>query len=162
MKIILTGGTILKEYDVDLGCLESRHGSSLEDFLEDMMLIETPDLVPWYEMKDSLKITAKDRESIYKLCKKQNDNRLLVIHGTDTMHETHKYFCEQPAIGTVVFTGAFYPLCIKNTEAEFNLGFAFACTQLLPEGNYVCMNGKIFVKDIWKNHENLCFEGTTL
>lgn len=162
MKIILTGGTILKEYDVDLGILESKHGSSLDDFLEDMMLCNGPDIVPWYGMKDSLKITLKDREDIWKLCKKQKDKRILVIHGTDTMSETHKYFCEQPTIGTVVFTGAFYPLCVRNTEAEFNIGFALACTKTLPEGNYVAMNGEIFVKDVWKNHEDLCFEGKTI
>ncbi len=84
---------------------------------------------------------------------------MLIVHGTDTMSKTHKYFCGKPLIGTVVFTGSLFPLCVRNTEAEFNLGFALACAKILPKGNYVAMNGEVFVADVWKDYDKLCFKG---
>jgi L-asparaginase len=160
MKIILAGGTILKDYDVDTGIMEHRC-TNLDQCLEDMMLKHEPEIVHWFDMKDSLEMTNQDRESLYKLCKK-HEGDLLVIHGTDTMSETHEYFSNMPCIGTVVFTGAFFPLCLKNTDGEFNLGFGMACAKTLPAGNYIAMNGEIFVKNIRKDFENLTFEGRTL
>jgi L-asparaginase len=160
MKIILAGGTILRDYDVDTGAMEHSCGV-LDQCLDDMMLKSEPEIVHWFEMKDSLKMTSSDRESLYKLCEKHED-RLLVIHGTDTMSETHEYFNSMPKIGTVVFTGAFFPLCMKGSEGEFNLGFGMACTKTLPAGNYIAMNGEIFTKNIRKDFEHLTFEGRTL
>lgn len=160
MKIILAGGTILKDYNVDTGIMEHKC-SNLDQCLDDMMLKHELEIIHWLEMKDSLEMTDSDRESLYKLCKKHK-GKLLVIHGTDTMSETHEYFHTMPHIGTVVFTGAFFPLCLRGTEAEFNLGFGIACAKTLPEGNYVAMNGEIFVKNVRKDFENLTFEGKTL
>lgn len=160
MKIILTGGTFLKEYDAQDGIVDGT-GHLFREFLDDLLLYDTPDVVPWCGMKDSLDITKKDRKDIWKLCKKQKDNRLLIVHGTDTMNETHRYFSKKQPLGTVVFTGSLFPLCIRNTEAEFNLGFALACAKTLPKGNYVAMNGEIFVNDVWKDYEELCFKGRT-
>lgn len=158
MKIILTGGTFLKEYDAGDGLVDGT-GQLFCELMDDLLLEDTPDVVPWIGMKDSLKITKEDRKDIWKLCKKQKDDRLLVVHGTDTMSKTHKYFCGKPLIGTVVFTGSLFPLCVRNTEAEFNLGFALACAKILPKGNYVAMNGEVFVADVRKDYDKLCFKG---
>jgi len=165
MKIILAGGTILRDYDVWSGELE-HEGSGLSDCLDDMMLKNQPEICFW-ELHDSLGMRDGNREALYQYCKKVKDRRLLVIHGTDTMSETHEYFRQQ-VLGpkntrkTIVFTGAFFPLCVRGTDAEFNLGFGIACAKTLPEGNYVAMNGEIFVKDVKKDFENLTFEGRTL
>ena len=131
MKIVIAGGTIFKDYDVDTGLMEHK-GSNLTDCLEDMMLNDQPDVRFW-GMHDSLEMTDSDRKSLYQFCKKIKDRRILVIHGTDTMTETHEYF-PTDLRKTIVFTGALYPLCVKGTEAEFNLGFGIACTKTLPDG----------------------------
>lgn len=162
MKIILTGGTILKGYNVDTGAMEVKDGSDFDHCMEDMNLTKEYDVHAWWGMKDSIFMTESDRYDMYKFCKSRTDGRLLVIHGTDTISETHKYFCEQDSIGTVVFTGAFFPLCLKWTEGEFNLGFALASAKLLPEGNYVAMNGEVFTENVKKDFENLTFEGKTI
>jgi len=160
MKIILAGGTIIKAYNVDTGKME--HSCPiLDDCLEDVMLSKVPEIIHWFEMKDSRDMERPDRESLYKLCKK-NQGELLVIHGTDTMSETHEYFNSMPYIGTVVFTGAFYPLSLRDTDGEFNLGFGMACAKTLPKGNYVAMNGEIFVDYSTKDFEDLRFYGSVL
>ena len=159
MKIILAGGTILKDYDVDTGFMEHRC-ANLNDCLDNMMLNNIPEICFW-ELHDSLEMKDKNRKSLYEFCKK-NKGKLLVIHGTDTMSETHEYFNSMPCIGTVVFTGAFYPLCLKDTDGEFNLGFGMACSKTLPEGNYIAMNGEVFVKNVKKDFKNLTFKGRAL
>jgi len=162
MKIIITGGTFFKDYDVDTGMMEI-NDNQFHDCIKDMMLNQIPHCHLW-DLKDSLKMKEEDRESLYKFCKKNIGpaQRLLVIHGTDTMAETHKYFCSRPNIGTIVFTGAFYPLSMRNTDAEFNLGFGIACTKTLPRGNYVAMNGEIFKSNVSKDHKNLKFKGNRI
>jgi L-asparaginase len=44
---------------------------------------------------------------------------------------------------TVVFVGAFLPAACKNSDADFNLGFALAAVQTLPAGVYIAMNGRL-------------------
>tara|TARA_Y100000034_G_scaffold35064_2_gene43033 strand:- start:18089 stop:18571 length:483 start_codon:yes stop_codon:yes gene_type:complete len=160
MKIVLAGGTILKDYDVDAGTIEHRV-IILDECLDDMMLKNKPEIYLW-EIHDSLEMRKPNRKSLYQYCENLQDDRLLVIHGTDTMSETHEYFCGRPLLGTVVFTGAFFPLCIRGTDGEFNLGFGMACAKVLPRGNYVAINGEVFTRKVKKNFENLEFEGKML
>ncbi len=44
---------------------------------------------------------------------------------------------------TVVFVGAFLPAVFRDSDADFNLGFALAAATTLPAGAYIAMNGKI-------------------
>ena len=51
------------------------------------------------------------------------------------------------------------PARMRHTDAVFNLGFAVACVQTLPEGIYIAMNGNIFTPDnVEKNRELERFE----
>lgn len=154
MKIVIAGGTIFKDYNVNNGTMKMDESIFIE-FLEDMMLYKNPEVLFW-DMRDSLFMKEDDREFLYKFCL-NHKGRLLVVHGTDTMSETLEYFNKNPFIGTVVFTGSFYPLCVKGTEAEFNIGFAMACTKILPEGNYLAMNGEVFKENVKKDFKNLMF-----
>jgi L-asparaginase len=36
------------------------------------------------------------------------------------------------------------PSLMRETDANFNVGFAAAATQLLPGGVYIAMNGRVF------------------
>ena len=44
----------------------------------------------------------------------------------------------------IVLTGAMQPAAFKHSDAAFNLGFALAALQTLPDGVYIAMNGKVF------------------
>jgi L-asparaginase len=43
----------------------------------------------------------------------------------------------------IVLTGAMQPALFKSTDAEFNIGAAVAAVQLLPDGVYIVMNGRV-------------------
>jgi L-asparaginase len=45
---------------------------------------------------------------------------------------------------TIVLTGAMQPAKFRFTDAVFNIGAAITAVQLLSEGVYIVMNGKVF------------------
>lgn len=93
--------------------------------------------------KDSLEMTATDRERIRTAVAAAPERRIIVTHGTDTMVET-----AQALLGladkVVVFTGALQPGRFSDSDAPFNLGMALAAVQLLPPGVYLAANGRVF------------------
>ncbi|MNZ90468.1 Asparaginase [compost metagenome] len=44
----------------------------------------------------------------------------------------------------IVFTGAMQPARMRDTDAPFNLGVAVGALQVLPDGIYIAMSGRIF------------------
>ncbi len=108
--------------------------------------------------KDSLDLTEDDRRIIAEKIRSDNNERVLVTHGTDTMMETAKFLQRIPE-KTIVLTGAMSPARFKESDAPFNIGFAMAAVQLLPSGVYLAMNGRIFTPDrVVKNRQRNCFE----
>ena len=108
--------------------------------------------------KDSLDLTEDDRRIIAENIRFDNNERVLVTHGTDTMMETARFLQQIPE-KTIVLTGAMSPARFKESDAPFNIGFAMAAVQLLPSGVYLAMNGRIFTPDrVVKNRERNCFE----
>ena len=93
--------------------------------------------------KDSLELTAADRELIRSRVAASPHLHILVTHGTDTMCETGRALVGIEG-KTVVFTGSLAPAMFKASDAVFNIGFALACTQTLPAGVYLAMNGRVF------------------
>ncbi len=108
--------------------------------------------------KDSLDMTPEDREAVVEHVRSCGIDRVLITHGTDTMVETAR------ALGsiegkTVVLVGSLSPARFKASDAEFNIGFAFAAVQILPPGVYLAMNGRIFHPDrVAKNRTANRFE----
>ena len=93
--------------------------------------------------KDSLDITSKERQIIKNSVQECVEERIIIIHGTDTMVETAKSL-EDIKDKTIVLTGAMQPARFKKTDAIFNSGFALAAVQILEYGVYITMNGMIF------------------
>lgn len=96
--------------------------------------------------KDSLDMTDDDRRQISDWVASSENKRFVVTHGTDTMVETARALergLAQSAGKTVVLTGAMQPARFKNTDADFNLGFALGAVQALPPGVYIAMSGTI-------------------
>jgi L-asparaginase len=160
IRILITGGTIDKEYDPLRGELtfSKSHLSNMLNqvrcrvrfILEEIML------------KDSLEMRGEDREEILKRCTACSENKVVVTHGTDTMVETAKFLGKNLKSKTVVLVGAMIPYAFGASDALFNLGCAFSAAQTLPPGVYITMNGKIFSwNNVRKNRESGEFEEMT-
>lgn len=93
--------------------------------------------------KDSLDLNEKDLAEIYAAVVIEKSEKILITHGTDTMLDTAKKLLPIKD-KTIVLVGAMQPAIVKNSDSPFNLGFALAAAQLLQNGIYVAMNGKIF------------------
>lgn len=104
--------------------------------------------------KDSLDMTDDDRLAIATWCTKSPHESCLIIHGTDTMINTASVIAGQGLDKVVVLTGALQPACMRNTDAEFNLGGALIAAKTCPPGVYIVMSGEVY---LW----NKCRKNTT-
>lgn len=142
IRIIITGGTFDKHYDEIRGELTFR-STHLPQIIERVRVtvpveLEIEQLIDSLEMDDSL------RCEVVASCRQANESRIIVTHGTDTMTETARLLSEADLEKTIILTGAMIPFAFTGSDAEFNLGCAFAAVQILPHGVYIAMNGRIF------------------
>jgi L-asparaginase len=89
----------------------------------------------------------EDRLRILDACRRAAEDRIIVIHGTDTMPETAQVLGQASLAKTIVLTGAMIPYEIANSDALFNFGMAAGVAQTLPAGVYVAMSGHVFAWD---------------
>ena len=141
VQIFTTGGTIDKIYydakdDYTVG--DPQIGKLLEE-----ARVNFPYAVEVLLKKDSLEMTAADRERIRAAVAASPARRVLITHGTDTMTDTAAALLGIPD-KTIVLVGAMQPARFLGSDAEFNIGFAAAAVQLLEPGVYVAMNGQVF------------------
>jgi L-asparaginase len=94
--------------------------------------------------KDSLELTAADRDLIASAAREAGESRIVITHGTDTMTETARVLAATVPDKTLVLTGALSPARFAETDANFNLGMAFATAQVAPPGVYIAMSGQVF------------------
>lgn len=141
IKIFTTGGSIDKYYSTQTSLFEV--GSpQVETILHEANLtieFEVEGLL----RKDSLEIEAADRRLIYEQVKADTNRLILITHGTDTMVETARSLLDISG-KVIVLTGSMQPATFKHTDAAFNIGFAVAALQMLPDGVYIAMNGRVF------------------
>ncbi len=157
IKLLITGGTIDKSYNMNNGELhfvDSHIPSMLTearckaDFELDKILL-----------KDSLEMDDSDRQKILDNVLASEQSRIIITHGTDTMVQTAQFLVPQVADKTVVLTGAMIPYVFEKSDSLFNLGSAFSAVQCLPSGIYITMNGKVFNADnVVKNRQEGIFE----
>ncbi len=145
IKVLITGGTFDKDYDEVHGALHFR-----DTHIHEMLRLGRCRLdvkVRTVMMVDSLEMTDEDRELILGNCRKADEVKIVVTHGTDTMAETAKVLGEAGLEKTIVLTGAMIPYAFGSSDGLFNLGSALSFVQVLPHGVYVAMNGKVFPWD---------------
>ena len=142
IKLLITGGTIdaeeidkngeyiFKETHIPQLLKQSRNKSNLE--------------IEILFMKDSALMTDEDREIILKACENATENRILITHGTDTMVSTAEFLAKKITNKTVILFGSMRPANQVESDALFNLGFAIASAQMLPNGIYITFNGTVF------------------
>lgn len=101
--------------------------------------------------KDSLDINEEDRKKIYEACLKASNNKIIITHGTDTMIETAK---KLSAIKNkvIILTGAMKPEKFSNSDASFNVGVAVGAINVLDNGVFIAMNGRIYPADKCKRN----------
>ena len=108
--------------------------------------------------RDSLDISEEDRRAISREIKRSSCKWVVITHGTDSIVET-ALFLEPSNDRTIILTGAMRPADFRKTDAEFNLGAAIAAVQVLPEGVYIAMNGRILTPaQTHKNPDREIFE----
>ena len=156
LLIVTTGGTIDKIYfdaksDYQVG--EPQIGDILEEFRVAFRFHVIPLL-----RKDSLFVTDADRQLLRATIAAQEETRVLVTHGTDSMVQTAEVLAGIPG-KTIVLTGALNPARFEGSDAVFNIGCAVGAVQSLPEGVYIAMNGRIWdPRKVRKNVEANRFE----
>ena len=156
MLIVTTGGTIDKVYFDDKSDYQVGE-PQIGRILEELGVVFRFRVIPLIR-KDSLHIGAADRELLRATIAAQDEGKVLVTHGTDTMVDTAKVLASIPG-KTIVLTGALNPARFRGSDAEFNIGCAIGAVQSLPEGVYIAMNGRIWSPDhVRKNVEANRFE----
>lgn len=157
LKFLIAGGTICKQYNELTGKLEFQKSFVPEMLLRGRCQLEYNTEV--LMLKDSLDMTAGDREVILAACQASETSRIIISHGTDSMVETASLLGQVLTDKTVVLVGAMIPYSISNSDALFNIGCAVTAVQLLPNGVYVAMNGEVFPWDnVQKNRDQGMFQ----
>lgn len=153
IRVLVTGGTFDKSYDSRRGELTFTT-SHVERILSTVQCRREVALET-VMLKDSLFFEPGDREKIVDRCLGCPESRILITHGTDTMVETAWLIGRQGLRKTVVLTGAMVPVTVTDSDALFNLGFAFCAVQTLAPGVYIGMNGRIFAWDNVRKNTDL-------
>lgn len=156
IRFITTGGTIDKVYFDALSQFEVGE-SSLEHMLTEGLVEFDYDIVPLLK-KDSLELTAEDRQQLRDYIVADNADRYVITHGTDTMSQTAEMLAGLDG-KTIVLTGALTPARFRTTDAVFNVGMAVAAAQVCAPGVYIAMNGQVFAAGaVRKNRDENRFE----
>ncbi|HVN80891.1 MAG TPA: asparaginase domain-containing protein [Terriglobia bacterium] len=156
IKIFTTGGTIDKIYFDKLSEFQVGEPQVGEVLREANVSFEFQ--VEAILHKDSLDLSQADRQFILEKVLADPHRHILITHGTDTMIETALLLRGLPE-KVIVLTGSMSPARFRNTDAVFNIGCAVAAVQLLGEGVYIAINGRVFKPDrLRKNRETLQFE----
>lgn len=157
IRLLVTGGTFDKEYDLINGKLYF-NDTNVNEILErgrNTTEIQVRTLM----MVDSLDMTDEDRELIVSQCEKCDEEQIVITHGTDSMVETALILKAANIDKTIVLTGAMIPYTFGSSDGLFNMGSALAFVQTLPFGVYIAMNGKFYTADnVQKNRKTGYFE----
>jgi len=155
MKIVITGGTLDKQYNPLNGELIFNQSSVIDMLAQSRNTVKTD--VETLMLKDSLEMSDEDRQSIANACNNSLDSQIIITHGTDTMVETahaiaNELAANSPTDKTIVLSGAMVPYQFKGSDALFNFGCAMSAVQILPAGIYITMNGQVFdYREVQKN-----------
>ena len=157
ISILITGGTFDKEYDEINGILSFKKTQIHEMLHQSRAKIE-------FEIKtlmliDSLEMSDKQRKEIVNNCAQDENNKIIITHGTDTIAETGQAIMKENLNKCIILTGAMIPIKFGSSDGLFNLGCAVGLVQSLKNGVYVAMNGNYFpANKVKKNIQSGLFE----
>ena len=153
LTFITTGGTIDKDYPKTT----KGYGFEISDpaivrILERINPNFQYDVVLMLK-KDSMDLTDEDRTIIFDACKLADTKNIIITHGTDTMLETAKRLSEI-SDRVIILVGASRPERFSDSDAAFNIGLAIGAINILENGIYIAMNGRIYTWDMCKRDES--------
>ena len=159
VRIIVTGGTIDKVHDIRTeGLGFSKDGATHIPEMLQIGRCHFP-VVQVLMLKDSLDFEDGDRAAIADAVMAAPEKGVIVTHGTGTMGRTARSLSPLVDGKTVVLTGAMRPFSLYSSDGEFNLGGAIVAAQVLPNGVWGVMNGRVFAADhLNKNTEQGRFD----
>jgi L-asparaginase len=157
--ILNTGGTFNKIYNPIKGSLVIYKNNTLINSIIKSVKIDNVK-VEGLIYKDSLDITTKDRINLVKYIKNTKCDKILIIHGTDTMNLTALYLENYINDKQIVLTGAMIPFSIDQNEAIANLMMGYGFLKNCIKNNiYISMHGEVVKHNkIKKNKELGLFE----
>ena len=143
VTIINTGGTFNKRYNPIKGALEVPNDNiALDKIIASCHNIEFD--IKNIVSKDSLDMTDEDRQTITDTVNESSSDKIIIIHGTDTVDLTSAFLREQVSNKKIVFTGAMIPMSIDEVEAtmNFSLSLGFLSADI-KNGIYLAMHGVV-------------------
>ena len=144
VRIIVTGGTIDKIHDpMTEGLAFAKDQSTHIPEILSFGRCHFP-VVQRIMLKDSLDFDDADRQAITAAVEAAPETALVITHGTGTMGQSARWLAERILGKTVVFTGAMRPHSLSFSDGPFNLGGAIVAAQVLPEGIWGVMKGRVF------------------
>ena len=141
IKIFTTGGSIDKHYSLRSSQFEVGP-PQVEDILQEANVVFEYEIEQILAV-DSLEIDEDKRRRIVERVQADPHTHILITHGTDTMVHTGQALAGTPG-KVIVLTGSMQPAAFKHSDAAYNIGFAIAALQILPDGVYIAINGRIF------------------
>jgi L-asparaginase len=141
IAVITTGGTIDKIY-FDAADQYSVGEPQIDELLRSANVLAEYEIFPLLQ-KDSNDLTDEDRRLIQSKVLRVDSTKVLITHGTDTMVQTAQQLAGIEG-KTIVLVGSLSPARFRESDAVFNIGFAFSSVQLLPPGVYIAMHGRVF------------------
>ena len=157
ISILITGGTFDKEYDEINGILSFKKTQIHEMLHQSRAKIEFD--IKTLMLIDSLEMSDKQREEIVNNCSQDENNKIIITHGTDTIAETGQAIMKENLNKCIILTGAMIPIKFGSSDGLFNLGCAVGLVQSLENGVYVAMNGNYFpANKVKKNIQSGLFE----
>jgi L-asparaginase len=143
ITVLNTGGTFNKRYNPIKGELEVPSDNiALDKIIKSCHNVNFD--IKNIVSKDSLYFTDTHREIILEEVKNSTSDKIIIIHGTDTVELTSKFFEGKVEGKKIVFTGAMVPMSIDEVEATMNFSQAlgFLNADIKP-GIYISMHGVV-------------------
>ena len=143
ITVLNTGGTFNKRYNPIKGLLEVPSDNiALDKIVKSCFNVdfEIKNIVS----KDSLDFTQEDREIILENILNSKSDKIIIIHGTDTVDLTSKFIEDKVGNKKIVFTGAMVPMSIDEVEATMNFSQAIGFLNApIENGIYLSMHGSV-------------------
>jgi L-asparaginase len=145
IKIMNVGGTFNKIYKPTTGeLIVPSDDSAILNILKATFKTNPLPKVEGCIYKDSLEMDKNDRKTLLETLLASKEDKIIIVHGTDTMKKSAKVLAKFIKNKTIIFVGAMTPYSYEKTESSFSLGMALGFLKNNhKKGIFICMNGLI-------------------
>lgn len=155
ITVLNTGGTFNKRYNPIKGELEvPLDNIALDKIIKSCFNVEFE--IKNIVSKDSLDFTDEDRNIILENIENCKNEKIIIVHGTDTIHITAQFIEDKIKDKKIVFTGAMIPLSIDEVEGTMNFSQAIGFLNApIKNGIYISMHGIVSEHSKLKKNKNI-------